>query len=94
MADKAKRKWFVNFEDSKDADKSKAEHKKDAFIDEAVYDPNDPFSSFLFRSFKKDRQIKQDYTLINIKDPDNLMNVTASTIFPDSVLSRDGVELI
>ena len=64
----------------------------DIFEDD--YDPNEMFSEFKFRSFKKDRQIKQDYSLIDINDPEEMSALTASTVFPESQLVRDSVELV
>ena len=64
------------------------------FILDDEYDPNEPFSEFKFRSFKKDRQIKQDYTLIDIEDPEDLSTLVSSQVYPDSLLNRDSVELV
>lgn len=48
------------------------------FEDDNEYDPNEPFSEFKFRSFKKDRQVKQDYSLIDIDDPEDLSTLVSS----------------
>jgi len=47
-------------------------------MDDNEFDPNEPFSEFKFRSFKKDRQVKQDYTLIDIDDPEDLSTLVSS----------------
>jgi hypothetical protein len=66
----------------------------DEFLTQDEYDPHEPFSEFKFRSFRKDRQVKQDYALIDVDDPEDNYLLTASTLYPDSTLSRDAIELV
>jgi hypothetical protein len=74
--------------------KKQATTNMDSTIKDEDYDPNEMFSEFKFRSFKKDRQIKQDYTLIDFQDPDDMSLLTASTVYPENQLVRDSVELV
>lgn len=77
--------YRMNFDDEKDfVSRKVAIPNSDQFITEEEYDPNEPFSEFKFRSFKKDKQIRQDYALIDVDDPEEMVEMTASTIFPDT----------
>ena len=57
-------------------------------------DPSDMFSEFRFRSFRKDRQIHQDYALLDPEDPESLANISTSTMFTDLHLNREAIELV
>jgi hypothetical protein len=86
----------LNFDESRDSEllKKKKIPEPDNFVIEEDFDENEPFSEFKFRSFKKDRQIRQDYTLIDIDDPEDLSTLVASQVFPDSELTRESIQLV
>lgn len=65
---KQRRNWFLNRLNFDETDKLVLDNvaKQESVAAEDDYDPNEMFSEFKFRSFKKDRQIKQDYSLIEV----------------------------
>ena len=52
------------------------------------------FGNFKFRSFKTHKLIEEDYDLLNIEDPEDVTNITASTVFPEDKVTKEAVEVV
>ena len=52
------------------------------------------FGNFKFRSFKAHKQFEEDYDLLHIEDPEDVTNITTSTVFPEEKVVREAVEVV
>jgi len=52
------------------------------------------FGNFKFRSFKTHKLIEEDYDLLNIEDPEDVTNISASTVFPEDKVIKEAVEVV
>lgn len=52
------------------------------------------FGNFKFRSFKTHKLIEEDYELLNIEDPEDVTNISASTAFPEEKVGKEAVEIV
>lgn len=52
------------------------------------------FGNFKFRSFKTHKLIEEDYDLLNIEDPEDVTNISTSTLFPEDKVVKEAVEVV
>jgi hypothetical protein len=52
------------------------------------------FGNFKFRSFKTHKLIEEDYELLNIDDPEDVTNISVSTMFPEDKVVKEAVEVV
>jgi len=52
------------------------------------------FSNFRFKSFRTHKLIEEDYSLLQVDDPDEVPMIVTKEIMSDERLSKDGIELV
>jgi len=52
------------------------------------------FGNFKFRSFKSQKLLDEDYDLLNIEDPEDVTNISTSTVFPEEKVGKEAVEVV
>lgn len=69
----------------------RSDEDTDAIIDD---DDDDVFGGLQFRSFKRHKQMQEDYALIDIEDPADVPLINAGTIFPVEKVTKEAVEVV
>ena len=72
----------------------RSDEDTDAVIDYDEQDDQLMFGNFKFRSFKTHKLIEEDYDLLNIEDPEDVTNISASTLFPEDKVIKEAVEVV
>lgn len=52
------------------------------------------FSSFRFKSFRTHKLIEEDYSLLQVDEPEEVPMIVTKDIVSDERLSKDGIELV
>jgi hypothetical protein len=62
--------------------------------DQDQFEVADVFTDFRFKSFRKHKLFKEDYTLLQIADPDEHTEIEVKSIYPENRLIKSAVELV
>ena len=54
----------------------------------------DVFTDFRFKSFRKHKLLKEDYTLLQFEDPDEHQEIEVKQVYPENRLVKSAVELV
>ena len=54
----------------------------------------DSFSNFRFKSFRTHKLIEEDYSLLELDDPEEVPMIISKEIMNENRLNKDGVELV
>lgn len=54
----------------------------------------DEFTNFRFKSFRTHKLIEEDYSLLQVEEPEEAPMIFSKEILPDERLVKDGVELV
>ena len=52
------------------------------------------FGNFRFKSFRKHKLIEEDYSLLNVNDPEEAPPIVVAATFPDERVNKDNIELV
>lgn len=63
----------------------------DAIIED---DDDEVFGNLKFRSFKRHKQMEEDYDLLTIEDPEDLANINTVASFPEDKVVKEAVEVV
>lgn len=52
------------------------------------------FGDFRFKSFRKHKLVQEDYSLLQINDPEEQDEIKAKAMFPEDKLVKQSIELV
>ena len=52
------------------------------------------FGDFQFRSFKRHKQMEEDYSLLELEDPEDVTAINTVALFPEEKVSREALEIV